>query len=143
MILDLSGRILRSIEVRSGDKFAGEPMGAILDVQWQPNGESIALIDNSQLYVVNADGSDLHKVRLQPAPISVAAFTWSPDGKRFAFRSVTSKSCHFAFRTDSFQQCRAETALFASDADGRNMEKVRGTDSDDQRLGTTLFWFVL
>ena len=144
LVLDLSGKVLQSIPVRSGNKDpAGNPFDAIADVRWQPSGESIALIDNSELYIVHADGSNLHKVLLTPLPNSVAAFTWSPDGKHFAFRSVTSRSCHFALRTDSFRQCTIETALFVSDADGKNMKKVPGSDiGDDQTLGNTLFWLM-
>lgn len=132
-ILDLSGRVLESISVPD----------AIDVVQWQPGGESIALTDYLQLYVVNANGSNLHNVPFQSPPISVSSFAWSPDGRRIAFRAVTDKSCHFAFNTSDFQQCTVESSLFTSNADGSMLKKIRGThidSKDSPNQESVLFW---
>jgi Tol biopolymer transport system component len=143
-ILDLSGKVLQSVEVTSGDTTsAGMREDFVEDVQWQPHGESLALLDNSQLYVVSADGSALHKVPMRSPVISVISFTWSPDGKLFAFRAVTDKSCHFVLNTADFHQCEIDSSLFTSNPDGSELKKIAGTHIDSKDWPyreSRLFW---
>jgi Tol biopolymer transport system component len=61
------------------------PTGNNLMPEWSPNGNQIAFgSDRSgvfEVYVVNADGSELHQVTMQGG----AHPAWSPDGRRLAF----------------------------------------------------------
>ena len=59
---------------------------------WSPDGKRIAFISlrDQQIYIVNADGSDLIRLTNSPAPgngTAQGAPVWSPDDKQIAFRS--------------------------------------------------------
>ena len=125
------------------DTLGREPMDHIDDVRWQPNGQLVALIDNWQLYIVNANGADLHKISFAAPIVRIGAFTWSPDGARFAFRAVTNTACHFAMREDSFKECTTKSAIFTSSVDGSMLKKIKGTETaitTSQYQGSSLFW---
>jgi WD40 repeat protein len=142
-IVDLTGKILKTIQIRSGDTLGREPMDHIDDVRWQPHGQLVALIDNWQLYIVNANGADLHKMSFAAPIIRIGAFTWSPDGARFAFRAVTNTACHFAMREDSFKECTTKSSIFTSSVDGSMLKKIRGTETaitTSQYRGSSLIW---
>jgi Tol biopolymer transport system component len=64
------------------------------DAQWSPDGTRIAVNvlnitakprNGSAIYVLNADGTDLHRVT--PIRLNAGSPDWSPDGKRIAFNS--------------------------------------------------------
>ncbi|HEX8855238.1 MAG TPA: hypothetical protein VF752_06520 [Thermoleophilaceae bacterium] len=64
------------------------------DAQWSPDGKRIAVTilnttvkprNASAIYVVDADGSNLHRVT--PLRLNAGNPDWSPDGKRIAFNS--------------------------------------------------------
>jgi TolB protein len=56
---------------------------------WSPDGKHIAFTSNRDgnydIYVMNADASDLRNVTRDPGQDNYAA--WSPDGERLAFIS--------------------------------------------------------
>jgi Tol biopolymer transport system component len=66
--------------------------GMVHELIWSPDGRQIAftLLDsdyrNSELYVVNADGSNLHRL-LEAGSDSHAHPLWSPDGSKIVFRA--------------------------------------------------------
>ncbi|HEX3454179.1 MAG TPA: LpqB family beta-propeller domain-containing protein, partial [Gaiellaceae bacterium] len=57
------------------------------DPEWAPDGSFIAFTrDYSTIFLVRPDGSDLHPL-LAPPFASSPPFSWSPDGRRIAFKA--------------------------------------------------------
>ena len=61
---------------------------AFRPLAWSPDGERIAFMSDRrdetvEIYVVNADGTDL--ISLTPHSGHASSPTWSPDGRRIAF----------------------------------------------------------
>ncbi|MFL5637939.1 MAG: hypothetical protein ACJ78M_01065 [Gemmatimonadaceae bacterium] len=84
-VRDVDGQNSRLLVRRDGDDFAPA---------WSPDGRRVAFtgnngnggaafIDNLRIYVVNADGTDLHPITSVPSYAYGPA--WSPDGNRIAF----------------------------------------------------------
>ena len=72
----------------------GSTFGDILPA-WSPDGEKIAFvriapIGNKDIYVVNADGTNV--VRLTTAPSFEGTPAWSPDGRTIAFTKFTTEN---------------------------------------------------
>ena len=73
--------------------------GADEDPAWSPDGEKIAFDSDradpdggsADLYVMNADGSDQHKLT-NTGDVSDVRAAWSPDGTRIAFWRLTADS---------------------------------------------------
>ncbi len=71
--------------------------GPVWDAQFSPTGDRIAFLRTASedadaasppgLYVMNAEGSDMHVVLELQAHTSISFFSWSPDGHRFSFAS--------------------------------------------------------
>ena len=65
---------------------------------WSPDGSRIAFVSdrdgNAEIYVMNADGSDLS--RLTDNPALDFGLNWSPDSGRIAFHSCIKESCHIS-----------------------------------------------
>lgn len=79
------------------DTVEGEPVRKVTAVEhayagWSPDGERLVLQSNRagswDLYLTDADGSDL--VRLTRSPANESTPTWSPDGSRIAYQSDAS-----------------------------------------------------
>jgi Tol biopolymer transport system component len=79
---------LYSVDVRSGEpSLLARLPGFIERVRWSPDGAHIAVQareESGQLYVLDADGSD---IRLVADDSNSLGFAWSPDGTRLAFGS--------------------------------------------------------
>jgi Tol biopolymer transport system component len=79
-------------------------LGGVEGLLWSPDGSRIAFVstrdtrdnDNPEVYVMNADGSAVH--RLTRAPGVESLLSWSPDGRRLAFDRYPS-SPRWAFFT--------------------------------------------
>jgi len=58
--------------------------------RWSPDGSQIAFASDRgggyEIWICNADGSNLHQITFQVNPVSGSSFpTWSPDGKRLIY----------------------------------------------------------
>ena len=71
------------------------PLGAIVNPQWSPDGSKIAVTINLtdhpsdfRVFVMNADGSDLHELLSNPTNevVSQQSAAWSPDGTSIAMQ---------------------------------------------------------
>jgi Tol biopolymer transport system component len=55
---------------------------------WSPDGSRIAFVgltDRWSIYVMDADGTDVTKVREEPGDLSGLPLSWTPDGQRIVF----------------------------------------------------------
>ena len=110
--LGLGGRLLSLI------RSAPTP----LDVQtpaWSPDGRKLAFVSrrdgNSEIYVINADGSGQENLTQHPARDSHPS--WSPDGRKLAFVS----------RRDG------NSDIYVMNADGSGLRNVTRAPSNDLR----------
>lgn len=83
---------------------------------WSPDGQRIAFTSsrdgNNEIYVVNVDNSNLH--RLTDHPANDFAPTWSPDGEKIAFLSDRGLGSVNVSLADSYPKLR----MYIIDADG-------------------------
>jgi TolB protein len=52
---------------------------------WSPDGSRIAFVSAGVVHVMNADGSDVRRLRAKPL---FGDFTWAPDGRKLAFSAA-------------------------------------------------------
>ncbi len=66
--------------------FNGDEPLAFSSMVWSPDGTKIAFDDNAgSIFVMNTDGSDLHRVTSEQVPMFAKWPVWSPDSTRIAF----------------------------------------------------------
>jgi Tol biopolymer transport system component len=122
-------------------------------IRWSPDGKSIGFIvweatfDDSTapkhtLFVVNADGGDLHAVHFAPRDINVSAFAWSPSGDQIVFRSdfQAKKLCNtnLSFYVETGRRpCRNAEHVYTSNIDGSSLKRL--TKDPEYRNGN-LYW---
>jgi len=97
-ILDIASRKVRNLTNAAGGSFRPS---------WSPDGKTIAFtsdrgtgfvhnagswehIQMTSLYVINADGTGLRKIAMDPQ-MSVGSPKWSPDSKRLVFYEIPAK----------------------------------------------------
>jgi TolB protein len=87
------------------------------DPAWSPDGQQIAFVSEraggSQIFVMNADGSDVRNLTNDPKRFDSHP-AWSPDGRRIAFST--------AFSTPPKNEQHRE--IWVMDADGGNVKSL-------------------
>ena len=82
----------RHIFVMNADGSNVVDLGPGADPAWSPDGSRIAFEEGVDIWVMNADGSDRHRITDDPASTRrVSAPTWSPDGSLIAFNADGTK----------------------------------------------------
>lgn len=76
---------------------------------WSPDGQRLAFGRGYDVYVVNADGSKVHRLT-RAFPAAYYEPVWSPDGRRLVFRS--------------------ELGLYVMQADGTGIHRITRADSE-------------
>jgi Tol biopolymer transport system component len=82
-------------------------VGPIRSARWSPDGARIALTMRDAVWILNADGGGLHKIRQSAADPS-----WTPDGRQLVFTAYASGPT-------------GAPELRRIDADGRNEVALR------------------
>ena len=122
----LVGGLLVTPALGLGDRLLGliRSTPAPLDVQtpaWSPDGRKLAFVSrrdgNSEIYVINADGSEQENLTQHPARDSHPS--WSRDGRKLAFVS----------RRDG------NSEIYVMNADGSGLRNVTRAPSNDLRSG--------
>jgi hypothetical protein len=152
VILDRSGKTLLSIHPGAHHR-EGDVTDAIPEIRWSPNGRQIAFVmgPNRQLNLIDTDGSHLRVVDFTGAgrdthDVPIVSFAWSPDGRRFAFRSryQARRKCNeqavgYVFETGNFP-CLNGTNLFTSNIDGSALKRITPEQDDTYGGPGELFW---
>ena len=93
---------------------------------WSPDGRKIAFMSqrdgNSEVYVMNADGSGQRNLTRSPRYEGGPA--WSPDGRKIAFASG-SRSCRAG------EGCAGNTDVYVMNADGSGQRRLTRAPRDD------------
>jgi TolB protein len=91
---------------------------------WSPDGRRLLFsagdIGSEDLWLIDADGSNQHKVDDTPFGIADAEPAWSPDGTQIAFQRI--------------EHAQTSTSVYVIDADGSNPIRVFGETPIGQQL---------
>lgn len=90
---------------------------SIEDAVWSPDGEHIALAAQGDLYVMDADGSELGQIT--DGDETDASPAWSPDGREIAFERELSD---------------IETQIFVASVDGVSVRQVTDVATEPEQL---------
>ncbi|MFC2015467.1 TolB family protein [Chloroflexota bacterium] len=116
-----NGLVVQSVDGAESYQLTSDPKDT--SPVWSPNGEQVAFVrrqhDHWEIYVVDADGSNLTRLTDTPAgPDGAAANSvspaWSPDGNHIAFLTD---------RTDEWE-------IWVMETDGGNQEPLFDTELD-------------
>jgi hypothetical protein len=148
VVSDLNGKTLWSFHPGPPTQ-SGSIADYIQEIRWDPSGQRLAFLMGfpiQKVYVVNADGSGTKAVEFRNLfgtdhDLSVAKFAWSPDGRKFAFRSQAGSKCNYLalgykFETGNYP-CIYSWNLLTADIDGSHIAKA--ITSPDYEFGE-LFW---
>jgi tricorn protease len=69
------------------------------DVSWSPDGQKIAFVSRSKIWVVPADGGEPVEVKVD-VDSWISKLDWSPDGRKIAFSGDGGMENEFWFMED-------------------------------------------
>jgi Tol biopolymer transport system component len=141
---DIQGQIIAAIDPRTMTLPLHRPQAEITQIRWDPQGNRLVFLYDGQLFLLNADGSDLHAVDMEglAKDSKILSVAWSPSGKQFVFRSTfkAGELCKYnfiyKFETGHFP-CVQGYHLFTSNTDGSGLKRIT---TDPEYSWSNLFW---
>ena len=138
--------------VRNGDVYVSKGAaetrlttgGGYARPRWSPDGKSIAYLRNSQLGVMQADGTRQRRLTTRAA----AGPAWSPDGRWLAFASLSCSGGPGVYRISATSAKAAPEVLFPRDCRGADLPaepalvtgKSSGSLSERLRTDDAVAW---
>jgi Tol biopolymer transport system component len=106
--------VIKAVDADGGVSTA---FGAGTRPVWSPDGSRIASVTDSEIHVMNEDGSGRRQVRDETPARITAGPEWSPDGTTLLFASVRN---------------RADHELFVANADGSQEHRLTRNNVEDR-----------
>jgi len=116
------------------------PEGRNRSPSWSPDGSQIAFIrydGNADVYVINADGSNLRQLTQTPRHVDAIDLAWSPDGKEIAFTTDSHPADEHVF---AVYVLNIHVAIHGTDENGQEVPKQRRLHQTDNPLEGAPAW---
>jgi hypothetical protein len=147
VVSDLDAKTLWSVHAGPAHQNGGIA-DVIQEIRWDPTGQRLAFlmgIPIPKVFVVNADGTGVKEVAFRNSfgtdrDLQIAKFAWSPDGRKFVFRSRAGSKCNYLALGYKIQTghypCIYSWNLSTADADGSHVKTIGNPDYEFGEL----FW---
>jgi Tol biopolymer transport system component len=110
--------------------------------KWSPDGTKIAFCSygrgsSHSLFVMNADGADLHEIVINSSP-EIGSFEWSPDGAKFLFDAGSYVELYSSsLASDRVRPAGVQANIYIADIDGKNLTRLT---NDTELMNGSASW---